>query len=569
MHLKIGIWLLCAALLQPLHLMPWMSWHSEVLAFAGGVIFGVEIFKSAGVGSWEAIRLPKVAFIFFALAGIVLAQVLMGDIGFLGDGLTLVLYFSLAVMAMGAGFNLAARQTQFASAPNRAMALTQYLAKGLLVASIASVVICLAQTLSIWGDAEWIVRLPRVRRPGGNLGQPNQLATLLVMGIASLGFLFETKKLKAFTATCLYGLLLLGVALTESRSGVLSCLVLAGWWLARRRAAGFNVSAGSVVFGILLLPTLLWIWPLFIGWVQAGGWTTGADWEPMSVAPGTRLVVWPQLIEAILQRPWFGWGLREVSTAHNAVLHAYSSGEPFTYAHNILLDLAVGLGIPLTVIICALSGRWFVQRIQHVQTTHAWYCVALILPVSIHSMVEFPFAYAYFVVLLCFAAGILEGLLAPNNAIRVNLRGAALAFCATTLVMAWSVWEYVVMEEDFRVARFEVLRIGKTPIDYAKPDIYLLTQLAALNEVSRLVPVPGMSDERIELVRKVAMRFPWTATQNRYALALALNGYPVEARRQLLVMRAMHGERNFQAIQASWAELAQTTYPQLMAIAFP
>jgi O-antigen ligase len=529
----------------------------------------LEIFKFAAAGSWAPIRLPKIAIIFLALTGIVLVQVLIGDIRFFGDGLTLVFYFALAVLAMGAGFNLASARMELAGIPNRCLSYTQYMAIGLLVASAVSVVLCLAQAFSIWGDAEWIARLPRLRRPGGNLGQPNQLATLLVMGIASLAFLSETKKLSALTASCLYFLLLVGVALTESRSGLLSCMALAVWWFARRRSASFNVSAGAVLSGIVLLPVLLWVWPLFFGWVQAGGLIAGTEWEPMNVAAGVRLVIWPQLIEAILQRPWFGWGLREVSTAHNAVLHAYSLGEPFTYAHNILLDLAVGLGIPLTLIICALSGHWFIRRIRQVQTTHAWYCVALIVPLGIHSMVEFPFAYAYFLVPLCFAAGILEGLLAPSKAIQVNWLGAAIVFCATTLVMAWSLWEYVVMEEDFRVARFEVLRIGQTPTDYVHPDIYLLTQLAALNEVSRLVPVSGMSAERIAMVRKVAMRFPWTATQNRYALVLALNGNPVEAKRQLLVMRAMHGEKNFKAIQASWVELARTKYPQLAAIAFP
>ena len=129
--------------------------------------------------------------------------------------------------------------------------------------------------------------------------------------------------------------------------------------------------------------------------------------------------------------------------------------------------------------------------------------------------------------------------------------------------MTLSVIEYMKIEEDFRIARFEALRIGKTPADYQRPQVHLLTQLDALLEGSRVVPSPGMSLERIELSRKVAMRFPWTAVQNRYALSLALNGHRAEAIRQLKVMRAMHGEKMFEGIVSNWNELGDSKYPEL------
>ena len=88
-------------------------------------------------------------------------------------------------------------------------------------------------------------------------------------------------------------------------------------------------------------------------------------------------------------------------------------------------------------------------------------------------------------------------------------------------------------------------------------------------EGARLVPTPGMAPQRIELARKVAMRFPATATQNRYALSLALNGSPDEAVRQLLVMRAMHGEKNYAQIKGAWVSLANEKFPQLRELKLP
>ena len=99
--------------------------------------------------------------------------------------------------------------------------------------------------------------------------------------------------------------------------------------------------------------------------------------------------------------------------------------------------------------------------------------------------------------------------------------------------------------------------------------VILLTQLGALLEGSRTVPAPGMSPERIDLARKLALHFPSPALQNRYALSLALNGNPEEAIRQLKVMRAMHGEKAYQDIKANWSQLADTRYAQLQLLKIP
>jgi hypothetical protein len=129
--------------------------------------------------------------------------------------------------------------------------------------------------------------------------------------------------------------------------------------------------------------------------------------------------------------------------------------------------------------------------------------------------------------------------------------------------------EYLRVEEDFRVARFEAIRLGKTPESYERPRIHLLTQLNALLAGARIQPHPRMADEEIELARKVALRFPWPATQNRYALALALNGNSAEALRQLQVIRTLHGVETYQHIKENWAALTKERHPALAEIKLP
>lgn len=78
-----------------------------------------------------------------------------------------------------------------------------------------------------------------------------------------------------------------------------------------------------------------------------------------------------------------------------------------------------------------------------------------------------------------------------------------------------------------------------------------------------------MLPERLDLARQVALRYPWPATQNRYALSLALNGNTEEALRQLRVIRALHGEKTYAEIRLNWEVLGKDKYPQLRELKLP
>ena len=113
------------------------------------------------------------------------------------------------------------------------------------------------------------------------------------------------------------------------------------------------------------------------------------------------------------------------------------------------------------------------------------------------------------------------------------------------------------------------MRVGRTPSDYQRPSVRLLTQLDALLNGARIVPRPGMSAAQVELSRTVALRYPWPATQNRYALSLAMNGNTPEALRQLKVLRALHGEAVYALIKENWQVLGQTQFPELTRLVLP
>lgn len=561
--------LLLLGWLMPLHFPPWVSWHSEVLCFFSALLlawygFVMEVRKDHSY----RLSLPVTVLPLIALAFIAIIQGALGLITFRGDIFVFGLYVALCIICFALGFASSSQVLSFradAHEEHRQSPALTLLAFTLTVGAFASAVVAFVQVFDLWEPATWINRMPQLRRPGGNLGQPNHLATLLLMGMASLLFLYESGKLKAFPSVLVFLVLCTALAATESRTGVVSFLVLSGWWFLKNQRVGFHVSPRTIALTVVGFLVLFWVWPSIFAFVQH---SSGFGVE-VNTAAGSRLLVWPQLLEAVALRPWWGWGIHEVSEAHNAVAHAYAVSEPFSYSHNILLDLAVGMGVPLTILLVLVTGVWLWRRVRIANQLLPWYCLAVALPVAVHSMLEFPFAYAYFLVPVMFSLGALEGMAGAKPVLRVGVRSAAALLLGVSFLAAWSVVEYVGIEEDFRVARFEALRLGQTPGDYQRPKIVFLTQLGALLEGARISPKPGMKAEELELAKKVALRYPWTATQNRYALSLALNGNPDEALRQLRVMRAMHGEKTYTEIKANWTTLAQEKYPLLRDLTLP
>lgn len=548
-----GLVFLAIAWLMPLHFMPWVSWHSEAAGFAAAFAMACAILFEQAKTRTFVLQMPRSAVLFLAFGLVVLIQAALGTIEFWGDAAVLELYAGLCVVGLSSGFIQARRTSQLGNDGLRWRGDHPVvpLAWTLLACSMASAVFALVQAFDVWSDIGWIARMPGLRRPGANLGQPNHLGTLLLMGLASLLYLRERRKLQPLLATTAFAVLALGLAATESRTALLGVLLMSAWALAGRAKRMISMPAPATLAGTAVLVGLYVAWPLLMA--AGGTFEAGATVNPRA---GWRLIVWPQLLQAIAMRPLEGWGLHEVAKAHNVVASGYEASEPYTYAHNLILELAIGWGIPLTLLAIGVVGIWLWRRLQAARTAVHWYCLAAVLPFCVHSMLEFPYAYAYFLLPVTFLVGVFDAETSGPALPRAATWGAAAALLPVIVLAPLSVYDYLRVEEDFRVARFEALRIGRKPDDYVRPKVMILTQLDALLDAARLEPRVGMPPSELRLARQAAQRYPWPATQNRYALALALNGSSSEAARQLQVIRTLHGEATYRQIEANWRSLA-------------
>jgi hypothetical protein len=90
-------------------------------------------------------------------------------------------------------------------------------------------------------------------------------------------------------------------------------------------------------------------------------------------------------------------------TAYAVGAVAFPGAQPYTYAHNIILDLMVWCGIPTGILLTGIMVYWLVSRLRALNRPDAIFVMAGLIPIAFHSLLEYPFAYAYFLI----AAGLM------------------------------------------------------------------------------------------------------------------------------------------------------------------
>lgn len=535
------------------HYRPWVNFHSELLAFLGllGLLVSVLTHSRVPVvmplaSGWIALAI-LVPWIQYA-AGVSL---------FAGDALLSSLYLSGLLAAVLVGYSFS--RSERGSLAHGVMGLMHCL----WLVALISAAIGLAQWLDVQGSlGMYVVQTDPGDRAMGNLGQPNQLATLLLMGMVALSYLFERLVIGRFAFVFSIGFLTCVLILTQSRAGMLSVLVMSSFFLWKKNRIKSRLSGQAVVFWVacFLIGTLAL--PYVSELLQLGDVRSIRSSEAIN----QRFRMWQQIAYAVTQSPWVGYGWNQTPTAHAVGALAFPGDFTYTNAHNFVLDMLAWNGLPLGILLTAAMGYWFFSRLRASIQLDAVHAMACLLPIAVHSMLEYPFAYAYFLIAAGLMVGVVEAAQVPHKTFVLNSRWAW-AFCALwASVGSYLTYEYFQIEEDFRVVRFQNLRIGQTPVAYEVPHVWMISHLAAMLKAGRQVAEPGMSKADLENLRKVSERFAYGAVRFRYALALALNGDPTGARHQMVIIQGMYGRAYYAACKSELHRLQTETYPQLAAV---
>ena len=313
------------------------------------------------------------------------------------------------------------------------------LALGLLVAGLASAAIGVVQVFAPpLADGGWIAVPTTPGRAVGNLRQPNHLASLLLWAIIAATWLADAGLLRRRLAVGSTVLLVFGVVLSASRTGLVGALLLALWAIADRRLA---LASRRLLLSTPLLYALLWgamaIWAResahpFVGETRFSGGDLSSS----------RFAIWRDTIDLIRTVPWTGVGFGEFNFAWSLTPFPHRPTAFFDHTHNLPLQLAVELGLPLAALVLALlvfalavAGlrAWREPRAPG-DAPPARAAFVLVLMIGVHSLLEYPLWYAYFLLPCALAFGLMLGNPTAPAAARRPARGAVLSAAALALM---------------------------------------------------------------------------------------------------------------------------------------
>ncbi|UVE18519.1 Wzy polymerase domain-containing protein [Pseudomonas sp. LS44] len=512
---------LFVAWLLPNHYSPWATAYQEFAAFFSGLLLITAMLLAGPV------KVSPALLVFFLLPVIPLLQLGFGLIYFAGDAWITSLYLLGFALMLQVGYHLAAR-------PVSRDFFVRLLAGLFILAAVLSVWIALRQWLLLPGSI-WTADLPPGARPFANMGQPNNLATLLCMGLAGVLYVYEKHLLGSVAAGLLACFLLVGVALTQSRAPWPTAIAVVAFWA---------VKANVYTQRLTLRGLLGWLGVYaccFLVLTQLAEWLLLSDVDVgRSGSVSERWSIWSQLWQDVWRGPWWGYGWNQVAVAQmQGALH-FPAPSISLDGHNLLLDLMVWNGPLLGGLIFFGVVVWLAgvgARVRSAESLFALLAAGFILG---HSMVEFPFESAFFL----FPLGLLLGVAAaegPQFAVVMPrwLMGVVLVMCVGLFGWFWR--EYRIVEEDHRLLRLELARVGTIKAAQPAPDVILLSQLREFIRFARTPPTSGISAFDLDRMGKVVYRYPSISGLLRYVVALGLNGQPAAAREQLMLFRHLYG----------------------------
>jgi len=554
MFLLFGLLALCLAWLLPGHYPPWSAFEQQFVAAIGAGLVVV------GAWAWSRRQAAAMPLSLLTCAALVAALVpwlqwATGQVRFLQDALISSSYlvaFALCTIG-GAGW---AKQ-------NRQLFL-EGLEAALIAAGIVSMGLALLQWLEL-GPIAFVADMMPGGRPFANLAQPNHLCSLFALALIATLRGFEQGRLRGPVATMASAWFGFGMVMTQSRTGWLLVFVFALWFVLMRRQVGLKLSPLAVAGGALaFVLAVLW-------WEPVNHWLLlPIDALGERAHAAGRGVTWATLWDALMRKPWTGYGWTQVGMAQQAAILDHPAANAWmANSHNIALDLLLWNGLPLGAGFIGVVVLWFWRQVRACRTVEQWLLLSSVGVLWLHGLLEYPLEFTYFLFPLGLMMGALDGL--DSRAAVGHFPRAA--FGAVMLAMfgllGWIGVEYLQVQTASTRMRFVMAGIGvdKVP-DAPLPDVVLLD---SLHEFQRYWQTPvkgGATEAELAWARDITLRYAGPPAMLRFALAAGLNGRPQEAADTLARMCKMNLVERCDEGRDSWLKL-QAQYPVLNAVPLP
>ncbi|MEQ1674856.1 MAG: Wzy polymerase domain-containing protein, partial [Candidatus Nitrotoga sp.] len=369
--------------------------------------------------------IPRIALLPVALILLVLLQALLGKLAYFEQALLFNLYMLWAVLLLLLGHRL---RTEIGLP-----ILVTVLATFLLLGAELNAFMGILQHYrwDTWFNA--VVTEKTSSAIYGNVAQPNHFAHYIALGLISLGLLLSRRILRAAPVLLLTLPLLFVLVLSGSRTAglyLIAIAVLAYWWQRKNRTDKILLHYAM----LLLLGFALMHWVVQLPWLTgtSGSVTTVQRLLGGVGSGGIRLYLWRESWHIFAEFPLLGAGFGQFAWQHFLLLPQLQSSQInglYNNAHNIIMQFAAEMGAMGLLILFGTLFAWLGQIVRVQLTIYHWWGYTALSVIGIHSLLEYPLWYAYFLGVAAIILGMLD-----ERVVQIKLHnGARIAVLATLL----------------------------------------------------------------------------------------------------------------------------------------
>lgn len=521
--------LLGFAWLSPFHYSPWVMFSSEVSTFGAGLCVLAALIQ-------QNIKIPRAQLLLLPFTLIPIVQWGFGLVFDLSTALLSSFYLLGFWFMVLAGYNLSLEQQKRDQIFSGFSLLV-------IIVSVATSFIAICQWLNI--ESHFVHMLHLIgNRPYGNFGQPNNMATFLIVGLLGCLYLYEKNKVTIWLLLPSALIILFTIALSQSRTSWIVFPFLLIYWVIKqfRKQKRFGFIQGllwCVGFFVIAGVILPFATSLIEAWSSAD--VTEASTLVERASSGyLRFNIWSQMLLAVQQHPWLGYGWNQTSVAQMTVYHAFPTGEWTTSAHNVLLDLIIWNGIALGTVIIAYFACWFLWLNQQAKETISIIAIMMVCTVLIHAMLEFPQRYAYFLLTCGFLLGIVQAQIPVLKGIVLNKQIFRLIWVVSLLLIIAILRDYNVY-----VLNSNLLFTNKRPNAefMGSSKIFVLTQFEQRLKWIELNPKTKLPGADLVEWENFVKNKPTPYNLRKYAKLLAYNGKVEQAQQQIFILQHLYKQK--------------------------
>ena len=532
--------------LLPNHYPPWNTFHTDAWMAVCLLIAAAGFLRS----NPSTIQVSRPALVLLGLCAIPWVQYGLGVLPLFSSALLASLYLAGLALAFILGENWSR------SSAVRPLAFVLLAA---CLAAVGSVGLQLYQWLGLTADFGlmdvWVMQIGEEHRPFANLGQPNQLASLLLWGLLGCLLAWHQRWIGAAVAVMLAAFVLFGIALTESRTALLTLTLYVATLSIWR--PGFLDSRVLKVFQALYV---FYLTSLFVQ--ESLARQLGLD-EPLTLFTRTqgelRLKLWAMALDASTVSPWrgTGWGRSNAALFEVFQNHPHLKATYFEQSHSLPLDIILWVGWPLGLAITALAAYWIFRLLRSIDSVETLIAAGAIGVMTVHALLELPLHHGYFL----WPLGLIAGAVNPTEFLTkhwVARRGVAAATVASLgILTSVIIVDYFKVEAAFTELRFQIAKVGRDH-DTTAPETLLLTDWPRAIALTRSAPHAGMTEAEINDWKALMLYNTAPLSMRKYVGALALNGHGDEAQRWAQRICWLLKEKLCRPLADEWSESVKT-----------